>query len=757
MKRVLVLSAIVFAQLQTSVGIAGSQSSLKSLSATVQVREDGRFEEGVPRALYNVGYKLRGATTEQTADAFMSTLRTRTGIENTSITFSRTKTTKAPGGTHFRYTQKYLGIPIFRGDVVISLDDENMVGIVVNNAIDDIAIEATTPALSPIDAITSAQSFLNIDDHAIGGSDAASLVIYPMEAGEARLAYRVTLTRESGDWEVFSDAFTGEVLHHEDRFVSFSRRVQGSGYVYISDPVSAARKFYNSYGFTDGNDADTDSLSFYRTLVTLDSLTYEDGLYKLKGPYVNVTDIESPADPPYFTAVLPDSFRYTRSQQEFEAVNVYYHCTETYKRLLKLGFENEALTQLRVDPHGFQGEDNSHYSPNGNWIGMGEGGVDDAEDADVIWHEYGHAINYSFVPTWGGGESGALGEGYSDYWAASYSRSLNQWQTGDMQNDWIFNWDGHNPFWMGRILNDSRSYPFNGLPIHSAGQVWNSALMGIWGDLGRDITDRLVLKSLLYLGSHATAADAANAIIQADRDLYEGNHLPVLVYWLGTVKKFLVPANYLPLISHTPPEGSQNPFAPIEIYANISSQAGLNLNKLRVMWGPRSLENYTVLVPTQNAGEFVATLPPLGRADTLWYYITATDLNGATATYPVNVPVNFNVLEIGSPTIVDATQEKPLNFALAQNYPNPFNPATSIRFDVPEQSSVSIVIYDMLGREVTTLVNSEHPAGAYSIAWKGTDRNGSQVSSGTYYYRIEGRSSIGSTTFSDVKKMIMLR
>ncbi len=738
---------------------AGVTSKHAEQKTTTFADYQGRFENGIPRAQYNIGYKISGSSAEQTADAYLFTLRSFSKIADPSLDFSLERLESVPGGSHLRYQQTYRGIPVFRADVVISLDETNTIGMVINNVHSDVALESTEPSLSASSAAQIASAALNTDNREIGTRDAAELMIYPAEDGRNRLAYRVTMTRENplGDWEVFVDAMTGEVLNREDLFVSFSERVQGSGYVYLTDPLSAARKFYNSAGFTDNSDADTDSLTYYRSLVTLDSLTLEDGLFKLRGPYVNVTDIESPADPTFFTAVMPDSFRYTRSQQEFEAVNVYYHATKSYRRLLELGFANETLAQLRIDPHGFQGQDNSHYSPTGNWIGMGEGGVDDAEDADVIWHEYGHAINYNLVPTWGGGESGSLGEGYGDYWAASYSRSLQQWQPGDMQLDWIFNWDGHNPFWMGRVDNDSRTYPFAGLPMHSAGQIWNAALMGIWGDLGRDITDRLVIKSLFYLGGNATAVDAANAILQADRDMYHGIHLQTLVHWLGTEKHFLVPENYLPTITHTPLTGEQDPLLPIEIRAAITSQTGLDLNQLNVIWGPRRFENMTQLVPTQNPNEFVAYLPPLGHADTVWYYLEATDVNGTRVKYPMNAPLSFNVVQVGSPASTITGVNLPVDFALKQNYPNPFNPTTSITYALPEISKVSLKIFDLLGREIVTLVDSDIAAGSHDVTWSGSNSYGMPVSSGLYYYRIEAQAVSGGNQFSEVRKMVLVR
>jgi hypothetical protein len=454
-----------------------------------------------------------------------------------------------PGGSHVRFRQIVQGIPVYRGDVVVSLDAENRVSMVISNAVSDVAREE--PPAASFDtpgAIQRARVSLGAAGPPVGRMPEAEQVWYRRGDGSFRLAFRVTMVLEhpAGDWEVLLDAATGEELRREDRFVRHrdgASFVNGSGYVYRSNPLAAARKPYGAPGFVDGDDADTDSLNAYRVLVALDSLLVIDGQAILSGPYCTVTDIESPPGPVRFSAPSPGDFRFTRSQIGFEAVMAYYHITQAHRRLEELGFSSPSLRTLLVDPHGYQGSDNSHYSPSGNWIAFGTGGVDDAEDADVIWHEFGHAIHYNIVPTWGGGESGALGEGYSDYWAASYARSLGQWNAGDPQYHWLFGWDGHNPFWAGRILNDARHYPFGNLSVHSAGQIWSSALLSIRDEVGRDVADRLVLKSLYYLGAEITAVDAAQAILQADRDLYGGAHLPTLLFWLSTMKNFLPTAD----------------------------------------------------------------------------------------------------------------------------------------------------------------------------------------------------------------------
>lgn len=90
--------------------------------------------------------------------------------------------------------------------------------------------------------------------------------------------------------------------------------------------------------------------------------------------------------------------------------------------------------------------------------------------------------------------------------------------------------------------------------------------------------------------------------------------------------------------------------------------------------------------------------------------------------------------------------ELPLAFALSQNYPNPFNPNTTISFAIPSRSFVSLKIFDLLGRGVTTIVSEEMMAGSYSKQW-----NAAKMSSGIYFYRLQAGS------FSETKKLILLR
>jgi YVTN family beta-propeller protein len=91
------------------------------------------------------------------------------------------------------------------------------------------------------------------------------------------------------------------------------------------------------------------------------------------------------------------------------------------------------------------------------------------------------------------------------------------------------------------------------------------------------------------------------------------------------------------------------------------------------------------------------------------------------------------------------------SFELGQNSPNPFNPTTRIRFTVPEDAKVSLVVYDVAGREVRTLVNGERPANHYEIEWNGKDNRGEAVASGVYFYRLQAGKHV------QTKKMMVLK
>jgi len=99
----------------------------------------------------------------------------------------------------------------------------------------------------------------------------------------------------------------------------------------------------------------------------------------------------------------------------------------------------------------------------------------------------------------------------------------------------------------------------------------------------------------------------------------------------------------------------------------------------------------------------------------------------------------------------DEINQLPHAFSLYNNYPNPFNPVTTLRYDLPEDALVNITIYDIMGRIVRTLINSQQNAGFKSIQWNATNDAGSPLSAGLYLYKIQA------DNFVQTRKMVLLK
>ncbi|MCX6156704.1 MAG: S8 family peptidase [Ignavibacteriae bacterium] len=141
------------------------------------------------------------------------------------------------------------------------------------------------------------------------------------------------------------------------------------------------------------------------------------------------------------------------------------------------------------------------------------------------------------------------------------------------------------------------------------------------------------------------------------------------------------------------------------------------------------------------------------------YYFAAQDIalpNALISTLPsggsginppgtTSPPVRFSFL-VANPSGISGNEEKPNRFGLYSNYPNPFNPTTNIKFDIAKLSIVKIVVYDVLGKEVRTLVNESLNQGSYKISFDGTS-----LYSGVYFYKISAGD------YSDVRKMLLIK
>jgi len=117
----------------------------------------------------------------------------------------------------------------------------------------------------------------------------------------------------------------------------------------------------------------------------------------------------------------------------------------------------------------------------------------------------------------------------------------------------------------------------------------------------------------------------------------------------------------------------------------------------------------------------------------------------------IGLAPDMGAFEYGALSIGDNTKIVPEFFTLHQNYPNPFNPITTLKYNLPEQTQVTLTVYDMLGRQVTQLVNTTQEAGYRSVQWNATNFFGKPVSAGVYLYQIRAGE------FVQTRKMVLLK
>ncbi len=314
----------------------------------------------------------------------------------------------------------------------------------------------------------------------------------------------------------------GEVLIDRELSRRFAPDTSVRVLLFLPDPLTVAQKEYGGQ-FRDFNDQDNPFVNQQLREMRI-AASYRNQVFRLEQPYVKARDIEGDSQLP--PALAADDYRYTRGQAPFEMVHAYSHIVLFNEYIKSLGFGNATGFQLEVDGRGGP-EDNSFFAPSEPpQIVFGLGNVDDAEDGEVVVHEYGHALSHWAAPNSNtGAERVPLDEGVCDYWAVSYSRQYSDYRWWD-----VFKWDGHNEFWPGRKANSTRHYPedFDTSDIYASGEIWSAVLMEIYEGMGREACDRLVMEWIFGFSRNLSYQNAAGLLLITAEQLYGNDWQPLI-------------------------------------------------------------------------------------------------------------------------------------------------------------------------------------------------------------------------------------
>jgi zinc metalloprotease ZmpB len=292
---------------------------------------------------------------------------------------------------------------------------------------------------------------------------------------------------------------------------------RGSAAVFVSNPVEDL----NNQSLRDRKDsAAAVPAAAYHTV----TLTDLDGSGFLRGRWATI--VGETGNPAYSPT---NSFFYNRSQDEFEQVMAYFWITESQKYIQRLGFGtgrfrpvNMESQRLRINQWGI---DNSFATTHPkDEIRLGKGGVDDAEDGEVVVHEYGHAIHFSQNYAFASEEAGAMSEGFGDYWAVTTTMvvrdrlGLRPLRDPACVADWdATSYDPTAPHCLRRVDNDLH-YPEDLVgQVHADGEIWSRALWDIRNAVGHVRGDTSILAGQFDFAGTTMTQLARRIVAAADR------------------------------------------------------------------------------------------------------------------------------------------------------------------------------------------------------------------------------------------------
>lgn len=462
---------------------------------------------GTPKAVYGT-LSSPMEVSESSARQFLSAQAQLLKIDPSLAGFTLMASQSTPMGQVYTFQQSVHNIPVYGGSLKVVFNREGQVVGLVNSSVPAADRAEIAPSINANQAVEAGRGQVpktptEEADAADLPKPTARLVIYG-ETGIPTLAWEVIVHSSGPTWQLFVHAKTGVLLAPAK---DLNRYATGTGQVFLVNAVVATQ----DNTLRDNQDAASAvPLSAYRSV----SLLGLDGSGFLNGNYAS----SSATKRRVFSA--SQIFVFDRSNDGFSETMGYYFLDYAQRYIQSLGFStvNNRQQVFSVDR---SKKDNSFYQPNTKAITYGTGGVDDAEDAEVIWHEYGHSILDNQIPGYGTSlEADSMGEGFGDYWAGTVGAQL----SAGFQDACIAEWDATsysstNPPCLRR-LDGTKHYPedIDGR-VHDDGEIWSAALWQIRAAIGAAKADKVILQHHFLLTTDASFNQSANALVTAALNL----------------------------------------------------------------------------------------------------------------------------------------------------------------------------------------------------------------------------------------------
>jgi hypothetical protein len=441
------------------------------------------------------------------------------------------------GSHHVRFRAKIGGYPVFNGDITVHVSDRNQVYLLQSKVPSAAAVarfgrmQASAAAVTAERAVQAARM---ADRMAVQYDKAGNPMAASGAAGPAQSAFGYYVTGQDtvpahrvaiGSRLFFVDATSGTILQWYD----LKQSANGTGKLFDPNPVNSL----NNATLRDLNNTNHAAIqSAYSTQTLPDIKETGTGAarrFTLVGPYVQAVNLNLGAlacgpDGTGLSAAPPSmptsAFLFGRNDWRFEYTMIYKHIDRNRRYIQTLGFPTLLNGPIRVDAYAMTA-DNSFYcpSPSGaGYLAFGNGGVDDAEDADVVLHEYGHAIHDASGPGRysGGGQTGAMGEGFGDYWSYN-SKPLGAGGWGPC----FAEWDAEGGCL--RRVDRTKRFPADYVgQVHRDGEIWSRGLRDLRAKLGATKANKIILKSHFLIEAAPTFSKGLKALVKADEELNAG-------------------------------------------------------------------------------------------------------------------------------------------------------------------------------------------------------------------------------------------